>query len=213
MRALAEPAPQAAGEAAPLHRAVLLDDPEQAMQARIALIRGARTTLDLQTYIYAEDDAGWLFLRELLAAAGRGVRVRLLVDQISALERVETLAALSAAHANFELRVYNPTRGRGRPNLVHYALDVACCMRRLGQRMHSKVMMADGLLAIAGGRNFKDEYFGLSHDYNFQDKDVLLTGGEVAAMVGGFEAIWTDPRSVPAERLVDVGRFLLRNGT
>jgi cardiolipin synthase C len=203
---------QGVGEGRSAHHVLLLADPQDALQARLALIRGARSTLDLQTYIHAEDDAGWMFLRELIAAAGRGVRVRLLVDQISAMERVETLAALAAAHANLELRVYNPTRGRGRPNLLHYALDVACCMRRVGQRMHSKVMMADGVLAIAGGRNIADEYFDWSEDYNFEDKDVLVAGGQVAAMEEGFEMIWSDPRSVPAERLVDVARHLLRKG-
>jgi hypothetical protein len=99
----------------PRPHVLLLADPQDALQARLALIRGARHTLDVQTYIYAEDDAGWMFLRELIGAAERGVRVRLLVDQISAMERVETLAALSAAHVNLEFRVYNPIRGRGPP--------------------------------------------------------------------------------------------------
>lgn len=166
----------------------------------------------MQTYIYAEDDAGWMFLRELITAAERGVRVRLLVDQISAMERVETLAALSAAHVNLEFRVYNPIRGRGRPRPADYAIDVACCLRRVSQRMHSKAMMADGLLGISGGRNFADEYFDWSADFNFQDKDVLVAGEQVLAMEEGFERIWEDPRSVPAERLVDVARHLLRNG-
>ena len=118
----------------PRHHVLLLADAESALQARLALIRGARQTLDVQTYIYAEDDAGWMFLRELIAAAERGVRVRLLVDQISAMERVETLAALSAAHVNLEFRVYNPVRGRGKPGIAHYVLDVACCLRRVSQR-------------------------------------------------------------------------------
>lgn len=192
--------------------ALLLSEPRDALQARLALVRGARHSLDVQTYIYAEDDAGWMFLRELVAAAGRGVRVRLLVDQLSAMERVETLAALSAAHVNLELRLYNPIRGRGRPRPADYVLEAACCLRRLGQRMHSKVMMADGLAGIAGGRNFADEYFDWSPDFNFQDKDVLVTGDQVLAMAAGFERIWGDPLSVPAERLVDVARLLIREG-
>jgi cardiolipin synthase C len=193
-------------------RVLLLSDPQDALQARLAVIRAARHTLDVQTYIYAEDDAGWMFLQELLAAAGRGVRVRLLVDQISAMEQVGTLAALSAAHTNLEFRVYNPTRGRGRPNLLHYALDAACCLHRVSQRMHSKAMMADALIGIAGGRNFADEYFDWSEEFNFQDKDVLVAGAQVGAMVAQFEQIWKHPRSVPAERLVDVARHLLRRG-
>lgn len=202
----------AAVDGPPTHHVLLLSDPQDALQARLALVRGARRSLDVQTYIYAEDDAGWMFLRELIAAADRGVRVRLLVDQISAMERVETLAALAAAHVNLEFRVYNPIRGRGRPRPADYALDVACCLRRVSQRMHSKVMMADGLAGIAGGRNFADEYFDWSPEFNFQDKDVLVTGDQVLAMAAGFERIWVDPLSVPAERLVDVARLLLREG-
>ena len=212
LRQLALKQAPAADDASPAHHVLLLSDPRDALQARLALIRGARHTLDVQTYIYAEDDAGWMFLRELVAAAERGVRVRLLVDQIAAMERVATLAALSSAHVNLEFRVYNPVRGRGRPRAAHYALDVACCLRRVSQRMHSKVMVADGLLGIAGGRNFADEYFDWSEDFNFQDKDVLVAGEQVLAMGEGFERIWEDPRSVPAERLVDVARHLLRNG-
>ncbi|MBN4841944.1 phospholipase D-like domain-containing protein, partial [Citrobacter braakii] len=91
-----------------------LDRGTDALLARVNLIRSATTAIDLQTYIFDEDDSGRLVLEELLAAARRGVRVRVLIDQLSALERVETLAALSAAHANFEVRLYNPVLGRAR---------------------------------------------------------------------------------------------------
>ena len=212
LRELALAQAAAAGAAPGPAHVLLLSEPRDALQARLAMVRAARHTLDVQTYIYAEDDAGWMFLRELVAAAERGVRVRLLVDQLSAMERVETLAALSAAHVNLQFRVYNPVRGRGRPSPLHYAVDAACCLRRLSQRMHSKVMVADGVLGIAGGRNFGDEYFDWSSEFNFQDKDVLVAGGTAGDMAAGFQRIWDDPRSVPAERLVDVARHLLRRG-
>ncbi|NUO72075.1 MAG: phospholipase D family protein, partial [Frateuria sp.] len=102
-RALAESTP-----AQPRHYALILDHGPDAMLARINLIRAATTRIDLQTYIFDEDDAGKLVLDELIAAARRGVQVRMLLDQLSALKRVETLAALAGAHANFEVRIYNP---------------------------------------------------------------------------------------------------------
>ena len=151
--ACAQPSPlrRLAGEAfatstpeAPRHYALILDHGPDALLARINLIRSATTAIDLQTYIFDEDDAGRLVIDELLAAARRGVRVRLLLDQLAALEKVETLAALAGAHANFEVRVYNPVLGRARISYPQYALAAACCWRRLNQRMHSKALLIDG---------------------------------------------------------------------
>ena len=89
----------------PRHYALILDGGTDALVSRINLIRSATTAVDVQTYIFDEDDAGRLVLDELLDAARRGVRVRVLIDQMAALRRVETLAALSSAHRNFELRI------------------------------------------------------------------------------------------------------------
>jgi cardiolipin synthase C len=206
-RAFAQSQPQA-----PRHYALILDAGQDAMIARLDLIRSATTRIDLQTYIFDQDDAGHLFLDELLIAAQRGVRVRVLIDQLSALEKVETLAALAGAHANFELRVYNPTFGRARPNYLHYAASVLCCFRRFNQRMHSKLLMVDGAIAITGGRNYQNGYFDWDPEYNFRDRDLLVTGPVTREMDANFEAFWNDRRSVPAARLVDVGGYLLRHG-
>src|SRR5881392_1007317 len=130
-RAFVESTPQA-----PRHYAVILDRGHDALLARLDLLRSATTAIDLQTYIFDEDDAGRLVLDELLAAARRGVRVRVLVDQLSALKRVDTLAALSGAHANFEIRIYNPVLGRARISYPQYVWAAACCWRKLNQRMH-----------------------------------------------------------------------------
>jgi hypothetical protein len=108
------------------------------MLARINLIRAATTRIDLQTYIFDEDDAGQLVLDELLAAARRGVQVRVLLDQLSALKRVETLAALAGAHANLEVRIYNPVLHRARinypstpsPPRAAGASSTSACIRR-----------------------------------------------------------------------------------
>src|SRR5690606_41506699 len=110
---------------APRHRALILDAGQDAMLARISLLRSATTSIDLQTYIFDEDDAGTLFIEELLAAARRGVRVRLLVDQLSALKRVDTLAALSGAHAIFAIRIYNPVLQRARLSYARFRCVVS----------------------------------------------------------------------------------------
>src|SRR5690606_4281115 len=212
VRALAGQAFAGSAPGDPKHYLVLLDAGEDAMLARLDLIRSATTSIELQTYIFDQDDAGQLFLEELLAAARRGVRVRVLIDQLSALEEVETLAALAGAHANFELRVYNPTFGRARPNYLHYAMSVLCCFRKCNQRMHSKLLLVDGQVGITGGRNYQDDYYDWDPLYDFRDRDLLVAGPEAREMLANFEAFWEHERSVPAARLVDVGGYLLKHG-
>jgi phosphatidylserine/phosphatidylglycerophosphate/cardiolipin synthase-like enzyme len=206
-RALAESTP-----AMPRHYALILDYGQDALLARLSLIRSATTSIDLQTYIFDEDDAGHLVLDELLTAARRGVKVRVLVDQLSALKRIDTLAALSGAHANFSIKVYNPVLGRAHINYPQYLLAAACCWRKLNQRMHSKLLVIDGAVGVSGGRNYQDDYYDWNASYNFRDRDVLVAGPVVTAMTENFATFWADRRSVPAEQLADVGRLLLREG-
>ena len=198
--------------ATPRHYALILDYGQDALLARLNLIRSARTSIDLQTYIFDEDDAGHLVLDELLAAARRGVRVRVLVDQLAALKHVDTLAALAGAHANFEMRVYNPVLGRAYINYPQYALAAACCWRRLNQRMHSKLLLIDDIVGITGGRNYQDDYYDWNNEYNFRDRDVLVAGPVTREMSTNFAAFWDARRSRPIAQLVDVGRRLLRKG-
>ncbi|HEY0502750.1 MAG TPA: phospholipase D-like domain-containing protein [Lysobacter sp.] len=206
-QALAESTPEQ-----PRHYALILDRGPDALLARINLIRSATTAIDLQTYIFDEDDAGRLVLDELVAAARRGVRVRLLMDQLSALKHVDTLAALSAVHANLEVRLYNPVLGRARISYPRYLLAAACCWRRLNQRMHSKMLLVDGAVGITGGRNYQDDYYDWDDEYNFRDRDLLVAGPVARTMDADFATFWNDSRSVPAEHLSDVGARLLDRG-
>lgn len=196
----------------PRHRALILDNAPEALLLRIHLIRSARHSIDLQTYIFDEDDAAQLVMDELVAAAHRGVRVRILVDQLAALRKVETLAALAGLHVNLELRLYNPVLDRARLPLPMYAVASLCCWRQLNRRMHNKLLVVDGLAAIVGGRNYQDDYYDWGETYNFRDRDLLLAGPQVAAMTASFEAFWESPRSVPVARLSDVARYLRRQG-
>jgi putative cardiolipin synthase len=201
-----------ASASTPQHYALILDYGQDALLARLDLIRGAQRAIDIQTYIFDEDDAGHLILDELLDAAKRGVKVRLLVDQLAALKRVDTVAALAGAHVNFEMRVYNPVLGRARFGYPMYALASACCWRRLNQRMHNKLIVVDELVGITGGRNYQNDYFDWDTRYNFRDRDILVAGPAVADMQAHFEAFWDAPLSTPLTRLSDVGKLVLRQG-
>lgn len=206
-RAFAESTPLA-----PRHYAVLLDKGPDALLARVHLIRSARRSIDLQTYIFDEDDSAQLVLDELQAAAFRGVKVRLLLDQLSAMEKVSTLAALSGVHVNFELRLYNPVLDRARLPLPMYAVASACCWRMLNRRMHTKLLLIDDEVGITGGRNYQNDYFDWDASYNFRDRDLMIMGPVAGEMASNFDAFWNSPRSVQAERLGDVGRYVRKLG-
>ncbi|KAF1712266.1 phospholipase D family protein [Pseudoxanthomonas kalamensis DSM 18571] len=206
-RALAESAPEQ-----PRHYAMILDYGQDSLLARVNLIRSARASIDLQTYIFDHDDSARLVLDELMAAARRGVRVRILVDQLSAIGNLELLASLSGYHRNLSLRVYNPVLNKALLDRFDYLRSALCCFRRFNQRMHNKLLLIDGEVGITGGRNYQDDYFDWDGQYNFRDRDLLVAGPAVAEMEASFELFWGDRRSVPVARLDDVGRQLLREG-
>jgi phosphatidylserine/phosphatidylglycerophosphate/cardiolipin synthase-like enzyme len=212
LRALGDDALAASTPDAPKHYALILDRGPDALLARVNLLRAARTSIDLQTYIFDEDDTGHLVLDELLAAARRGVRVRVLVDQLSALRKASTLAAIASQHVNFDVRVYNPMFNDSRTSYPQYLAASLCCWRRLNQRMHSKLLLIDDAVGITGGRNYQDDYYDWNSKYDFRDRDVLVAGPVARDMAVNFDAFWDSRRSVPAERLDDVGRELLREG-
>ncbi|KXU96398.1 cardiolipin synthase [Stenotrophomonas maltophilia] len=212
LRALAGRAFTESTPGQPRHYATLLDEGEGALVARLNLLRSATRSIDLQTYIFDKDDSARLVIDELLAASRRGVKVRVLIDQLSAISDLQILGALSGAHQNFQLRVYNPTFGKARLNYFDYAGSVLCCFRRFNQRMHNKLLVIDDAIGVVGGRNYQDDYYDWDREYNFRDRDVLIAGPEARAMAANFDAFWHARRSVPAERLNDVGRTLLREG-
>ena len=212
LRALAGKAFSQSTQERPKHYATLLDEGEESLVARLNLLRSATRSIDLQTYIFDKDDSARLVLEELLAAARRGVKVRLLIDQLSAITDVQILGALAGAHQNLELRVYNPTFGKVQLNYLDYAGSVLCCFRRFNQRMHNKLLVIDDAIGVVGGRNYQDDYFDWDAEYNFRDRDVLVAGPEARGMAANFDAFWRAPRSVPVERLNDIGRTLLDTG-
>ena len=195
---------------APVHYVNVLERGEDALLLRIHLIRAAKKSIDIQTFIWAEDDAGWLVLDELIAAARRGVKVRVLSDQLFSLDDVEWLARIARAHANLDFRLYNPTFDDAVTQPLEFAAGVLCCFSRFNQRMHNKLFLVDGEIGIAGGRNYENRYFDWDQEFDYRDRDVLVLGPKSGAeMQASFEQFWTNPRSVPLTRLNDVNRRLI----
>ncbi len=193
---------------APRHVVLNLESGHDALLARLHLIRAARHSIELQSFIFAEDDAGHLVLDELLRAARRGVRVRVLLDQLFSIENVDLMAALAQAHVNFELRLYNPTFGKGATNKFEFVGGILCCFTQFNQRMHNKLLLVDGMVAITGGRNYQDRYFDFDPGFNYRDRDVLVGGPVAAAMLRSFEQFWQAQRSLPVAGLRDVRALL-----
>ncbi|MFY7864980.1 phospholipase D family protein [Roseateles sp.] len=172
-----------------------LAESEGALIARLALIEAADHALDLQYYIWRNDASGRLILHRLLQAADRGVKVRVLLDDHGVDARDEFLLAL-AAHPNFEIRLFNPTAYRDL-QLLGTALE----FQRVNRRMHNKALVADGQVAILGGRNIGDEYFSARSHIQFGDMDVLVHGPVLAEVEQAFDRYWQDPATYAIETL------------
>ncbi|MDY7573170.1 phospholipase D family protein [Actimicrobium sp. CCI2.3] len=174
----------------------LLPSGNFAFDTRIALARRAERTLDVQYYLFHGDESGRAIGRELLAAALRGVRVRILLDDIATQGQDELLARLST-HPNFEVRVFNPFAG-GRSSIFTRVVASLGDLDRVNHRMHNKLFVADNAMAITGGRNIGNEYFMQSTTSNFIDLDVFAVGAVVAPLSAVFDEFWNSNYAYPA---------------
>ena len=195
--------------AKPVHVATLLEDGESALAARINLIRAARKSIDVQTYIWEQDDAGKLVLDELVRAARRGVHVRILADQLFSFRDPGLLAALARASDRMEIRLYNPTFHAARTPPLEFAAGILCCFYKFNQRMHNKLLVVDDLIGITGGRNYENRYFDWDDTFDYVDRDVMVGGPAAAEMGASLEQFWVHKRSAPLTHLRDVNRELL----
>jgi putative cardiolipin synthase len=179
----------------------VLDTGEEALPARAWLADHAQKTIEVQYFIWSTDNIGILASEALLRAADRGVKVRVIVDDLLVDAPDKSLLAL-AKHPNIEIRIYNPQHSVGTP--FHKRLvNIAVNFRGINQRMHDKAFMVDGKLAITGGRNMAAEYFDYNTEYNFRDRDALLLGSVVEDMRTSFNKFWASPLSAPVEELYD----------
>jgi putative cardiolipin synthase len=173
----------------------LLDSGQEAFLVRAALAESAERTLDLQYYIVAEDATATLLLYRALRAAQRGVRVRLLIDDMYAMGRDLDFATL-AAHPNVQVRLFNPFLRRGPLGLSHL-LDFLGDGERLNRRMHNKLWIVDNAAAVVGGRNLGDAYFATRGESDFADLDVLAAGPVVAEVSRSFDEYWNSEWAMP----------------
>ena len=178
---------------------LLLDDAGEALKWRLALIDSARSSIDIQLYLWHGGASGVLLFERALQAADRGVRVRLLVDDFLLTAGDAELATLSRNHPNFELRIFNPgrVRGGGIGGLTGFLAN----FKELNRRMHNKTFTVDGTMTIVGGRNIGDHYYGMDENYNFIDLDVLAEGPVVAEVSAGFDEFWNSSGAYPGEFL------------
>ncbi|KRE24572.1 cardiolipin synthase [Bosea sp. Root483D1] len=181
-----------------LNGVALLADGGRAFAARVLTARSAGRSLDLQYYYWRKDVAGRLLMREIIAAADRGVRVRLLIDDINARGNDSIYLALDA-HPNIEVRLFNPSRNRS--NGIRRGLELALRAFRVTRRMHNKAWIADGRLAIIGGRNIGNAYFNAAQASNFHDLDLLVAGEAVTQAETIFDGFWNSPTAVPIASL------------
>ncbi len=183
----------------------LLESNEDGLRWRLALVDSAEHSLDLQYYVWWGDDSGNLLMTRVIAAADRGVKVRLILDDLTTMLEDEShpkvrdvsVAALDA-HPNIEVRLFNPWQSRPLPGR---AVELLTNMERVNHRMHNKLLVADNRAAILGGRNVGNEYFGLSHEFNFRDLDVLGIGPVARQASDKFDRFWNSDVVAPVVAL------------
>lgn len=176
-----------------------LDDAFLSIASRIHLIRNAKHQLDLQYYIWNDDAIGNMMLHELLKAADRGVKIRLLIDDQNGIKLDKTLKAL-AQHPNFEIRLFNPYKFR----YLRF-IDYIFRLKQINHRMHNKLTIADHTIAVTGGRNISSEYFDASDQFQFSDMDILFYGKAVDRAEQVFDEFWKSKLSYSTEQLLGHG--------
>lgn len=176
----------------------VLDTSYTGLYWRLALIDSAVSSLDIQTYLWYPDASGLLLLERAVLAAQRGVKVRLIVDDLL-LQGHDQIIANLEAQPNIEFRIFNPWSERG--GMLQRAGQMVAEMERLNTRMHDKLMIVDGRAVIIGGRNIGDHYFGLNDLYNFHDTDLLGIGHIAEQANAMFDTFWNSKWVVSAQNL------------
>ena len=189
----------------------ILPQGTEGLLIRTQLVRAAERSLDIQYYIFAEDNTGKLLQQSILDAADRGVRIRLLIDDENSFLRHETPEIINALtdHANIELRLFNPFVYRGQFPVLRF-LDSTVNEQRVNHRMHNKLLVADNAIAILGGRNVADEYFDAgTPQVRFGDFDVAAVGRVVPQLSASFDEFWNSSLSIPQEAIAPVAPLAL----
>ncbi len=175
-----------------------IDANREGLRLRLAAVDSAEQSLDMLYYLWYRDPSGLLMLEHTIEAAERGVSVRVVVDDALFVKGKRGLANLDA-HPNIEVRIFNPWVHRG----VGRIFESVSRMKKLNHRMHNKLLIADNRVAILGGRNIGDHYFGLHHKYNFHDLDVIVLGDAATRSSEIFDHFWNSERVYAAAAFVE----------
>jgi len=179
----------------------VLEDGGGSLVTRAWLCENTEQTIDIQYFIFSTDNVGLIAIDYLVKAANRGVKVRILVDDIMVDANIEDILALNS-HENITIKIYNPGVNLGK-NIFSKIKKFTTDFRGANQRMHNKTFIVDGKVVITGGRNVADEYFDYDHEYNFRDRDVLLLGKVTADINASFNQFWNSELSVQISELTD----------
>ncbi|MCL7763104.1 phospholipase D family protein [Polaribacter sp. Z014] len=171
----------------------VLEDGSGSMVARAWLTEYAEKTIDIQYFIFSTDNVGLIACDYLVRAADRGVKIRILVDDIMVDSDIEDILTF-ASHENISVKIYNPGVNLGK-NIFHKIKKFTTDFRSANQRMHNKTFIVDGKVVITGGRNIADEYFDYDHEYNFRDRDILLLGKASKKVNTSFNQFWNSALS------------------
>ncbi len=190
------------------HWAYVLETGDDALLARVHLIRHAQSTINIQTFIWSNDDSGRFVFYELLNAAQRGVQIRILIDDLSLRQSSDYVAYIASAHPNIHIKQYNPLVENINANILQVMGSFTFQFGQSNQRMHNKTVIVDGKYGITGGRNFADDYFDRGTHRSFIDRDLLITGPVVSDMNQSFEEFWNFKLSISSRDMKDVKRLL-----
>lgn len=178
----------------------VLNEGEEALDWRLRAIDSATVSIDMETFLWKPDRSGLQILSGLLAAADRGVRVRVMLDDSFTMHEDLALHAMDE-HPNIEYRIYNPYRHRQDSVLLRQLFNLGD-FSRVNHRMHNKALVVDGQAAIIGGRNLGDEYFGYDEAFNFRDMEVLTVGAGVQGVVHHFDKYWNSGWAFPVHEII-----------
>ena len=185
----------------------VLEDGSGSMVARAWLSEYAEKTIDIQYFIFSMDNIGLIACDYLIRAADRGVKIRILVDDIMVDADINDILSFSS-HENITVKIYNPGVNLGK-NIFGKIKKFTTEFRSANQRMHNKTFTVDGKVVITGGRNIADEYFDYDHEYNFRDRDILLLGQASKQVNQSFNAFWESPLSKNVKDIIGLGTDII----
>jgi phosphatidylserine/phosphatidylglycerophosphate/cardiolipin synthase-like enzyme len=194
-----------------IHYVSILDIGEDALLARIHLVRAARESIDIQTFIWDDDEVGQVMFMELLQAARRGVKVRMILDQFGTFVSIGVMAQMATVHENIDIVFFRPVMGKGGKSPTREVGSFVTDPKTLNKRMHNKLMVVDGRIGIIGGRNIENAYYDYDSSICFKDLDLLVVGPEAGDMVKSFNKYWEHKLTKPVLELPDIANQALRS--